>query len=77
MAQEIIFDYSLLKGKIKEKFDSNKNFAKKLGISEATLSYKLNHKIQFSQSEIIKIVELLDVNKEDINKYFFNTNVRN
>ncbi|WP_459831247.1 DUF739 family protein [Howardella ureilytica] len=37
------YDYSKLKGRIIEKYNSNKNFSKKMNISERSLSLKLNN----------------------------------
>lgn len=66
-----LFDYSRLKGKIKEKCNTQSNLAKKIGISEVSLSAKLNNKVEFSQFEINKICETLEIAKEDIPRYFF------
>lgn len=66
-----LFDYSRLKGKIKEKCNTQGNLAKKIGISEVSLSAKLNNKVEFSQFEINKICETLEIAKEDISGYFF------
>lgn len=70
-----IFDYSLLKGKIKEKYDTNKDFAKVLDMSESTISYKLSNKVGFSQEEIMSWSMLLSIPVEEINKYFFTIKV--
>ena len=66
-----LFDYSRLKEKIKEKCNTQSNLAKKIGISEVSLSAKLNNKVEFSQFEINKICETLEIAKEDIPGYFF------
>ncbi len=65
------FDYRKLKGKIKEIFDTQDAFAKALGISNVTLSAKLNNKTEFSQKEIDKASDLLNIEKEEIPNYFF------
>lgn len=67
----LAFDYSKLKGKIIEKYGNQYSFAKALGVSERTLSLKLNGKIFFGQDEISKILRLLDVNTSAIREYFF------
>ena len=46
------FDYSKLRGKIKEVFGTQDKFAKALGISRATLSLKLNNISEFTQQEM-------------------------
>lgn len=70
------FNYSKLKGKIKEKFGTQNSFAKHLGVSDRTLSLKLNSKRFFSQQEIIKISELLDINSNELQIYFFENKVQ-
>ena len=67
----MVFDYRKLKGKIKEVFDTQSAFAKALGISNVTLSAKLNNKAEFSQKEIDKASDLLKIKKEEIPIYFF------
>ena len=63
------YDYSKLKGKIKEKFDTQSNFAKTLGCSEKSLSLKLNNERNFTQREIDNCIKLLQL--DDIKPYFF------
>ena len=70
------FDYSKLKGKIKEKCDTQKRFAKKMGMSQRTLSLKLTNKIEWKQSEMIKAKEILDSDTQDLIAYFFNVKKR-
>lgn len=70
--EDIIFDFNKLKGRIIEKFSSNANFAKELGISIASLSSKINGKTDFSASEIYKSCKLLEIKDEDAYEYFFN-----
>lgn len=69
------FDYSKLKGKIREKYKVQENFAKVMGIAKNTLSIKLNNMSDFSQSEIMRAVEALDLQKSDICDYFFSLEV--
>ena len=65
------FNYGKLKGRIIEKFGSQKAFAEFLGWSEGKLSKKLNNKIEFYQSEIVLFMELLDIAFDEIVLYFF------
>lgn len=65
------FDYSRLKGRIREICGTYTAFAEKLGCSLNTLSAKLNNKNEFTQSDIIKSTRILNINIEDIPKYFF------
>ena len=70
------FDYDKLRGRIIEKFRTQGNFSRVLGVSERTLSLKLNNKIFFSQDEIAKISELLNITLDEIQIYFFNKKVQ-
>lgn len=70
------FDYSKLKGKIRESFDTQESFAKALGISRTSLSFKLNNHVDFTQTEIKKSCELLGVKKQEISDYFFSSKVQ-
>jgi transcriptional regulator with XRE-family HTH domain len=70
------FDYSKLRGKIMEKYGTQREFSKAMGFSERTLSLKLNGKIFFTQSEIKNALEKLGVDKDDVNTYFFAENVQ-
>ncbi len=70
------FDYSKLKGKIKEVFGTQKAFAKAMNISGVSLSAKLNNTVAFTQSEINKACELLGIPIEFIPVYFFTEKVK-
>lgn len=70
-------DYSKLKGRIKEKYGSQQDFAKAIGLSEKIISDKLNNKSYWKQSDIDAATELLGIKKEDIGIYFFNKKVQN
>lgn len=65
------FNYSKLRGKIREVFNTQEAFADALEISTTSLSEKLNNKVQFSQKEIEKAVGFLKLDKEEIPAYFF------
>lgn len=66
------FKYDKLKGRIKEKYGTQENFAKAIGKTQTTTSFKINGKASWNQEEIIKAIELLDLSKDDIVEYFFN-----
>lgn len=70
------FDYSSLSGKIIEKYGSQYNFAKAMGLSERSISLKLNGKVGWKQVEIAKAVEILEIDSGDIPRYFFNLEVQ-
>lgn len=70
------FDYSKLKGKIREVFGTQENFATAMLLSQVSLSAKLNNKVPFTQSEINKACELLGIQLEFIPVYFFTEKVK-
>ena len=69
------FDYSKLRGKIREVFKTQSAFAKAMGMSNTSLSAKLNNNVEFSQKEIDKASDLLKIKKEEIPVYFFTPKV--
>lgn len=76
MPQKTEWDFSRLKGKIIEKYGSIQNFASQLnGLSYTSLCYKINNKIDFRQTEVYRISILLGIEREDIEKYFFEEKV--
>ena len=70
------FDYSKLRGKIREIFKTQSAFAEAMGMSTTSLSVKLNNNVEFSQKEIDRAVDLLKIEKEDIPAYFFTLEVQ-
>lgn len=66
-----MYDYSKLCGRIVEKCGTQSAFAKKMGISERTISLKLNNKIFFKQNEIERAFDILGLNLNQIPLYFF------
>lgn len=65
------FDYSKLRGKIREVYKTQEAFANAMGCSTATISSKLNCNVDFTQDEIAKAVAALRLSMEDIPTYFF------
>ena len=65
------FNNSKLRGKIRENFGSEYVFGKALGMALSTLSGKLNNKSEFTRSEILSIVKLLKLKKEEVYDVFF------
>ena len=65
------FNYRKLQGKIVEKLETQSAFAKAMGLSERTISLKLNNKIRFTQGEIFKACDILGIDYGDIGVYFF------
>lgn len=70
------FDYSKLRGKIKEIYNTQADFATEIGMSRGSLSQRLNNVLDFSQSEMENAARLLCFEKEDIPAYFFVTKVQ-
>ena len=68
-------DYSLLRGKIKEKLKNEYVLAEKLNCSKATLSKKLNDEVDFTQTEIENVSTILEIERIDISSYFFTSKV--
>ena len=57
--ESIVFDFSKLRGRIKEMFGTQTAFANEIPMNDATLSNKLNNNVEFSPKEIIKSCILL------------------
>lgn len=71
----VSFDFSKLRGRIVEKYGSQAAFARDLGCSEVVFSKKMNNQVKFSPDDIVKIVEMLDIDSEQIGDYFFTIKV--
>lgn len=65
------FDYSKLRGRIREICGSEKAFSKQIGLSNVSLSFKLNGKREWTQNEINKVLSVLKIPKEELADYFF------
>ena len=70
-----IYDYSKLKGRIKECFDTQSEFAQELKISDTSLSNKLNNKTPFDQDEIQESIEVFNLSPIETIEYFFTKKV--
>lgn len=66
-----MYEYKKLRLRIIEKYDLNSNFAKALGVSEVSVSKKLNCRTGFSQKDIEKWSGLLSISKDEYPEYFF------
>lgn len=69
-------DHSKLRGRIREKFHTERAFAEAFGCSAPAMSLKLNDKVNWTQDEIFRACQLLDIPGEQINTYFFTPKVR-
>lgn len=70
------YDYSKLRGKIREICGTQDVFAELIGLGRVTLSQRLNSQSEFSQDEILKACEVLHLDaKKEIPTYFFTLKV--
>ncbi len=69
------YDYNKLKGRIRECFPTQADFAQKLRMSDTSLSNKLNNKTVFDQDEIQESINLFGLTAEETIEYFFTLKV--
>lgn len=74
--EEIIFDFSKLRGRIKEIYGTQILFARAMLMNESTLSHKLNNNVEFSPKEIYRACLLLNIKSEEIKAFFFTLKVQ-
>ena len=65
------YDYIKLRGRIKEKYGTQAEFSKKIGLSEVSVSNKLNNLVDWDQEEIENVIIALEIPFTDIHAYFF------
>lgn len=65
------YNYSKLSGRITEKCGSQSEFAKRMQLSERSVSMKLNNKRYWKQNEISKSCIVLEIPESSIPEYFF------
>lgn len=65
------YSYDKLRGRIIEKYGSQEKFSEVIGISSNSMSKKMKGKTGFSQKDIVRWSELLDIEKGEISEYFF------
>ena len=70
------WDYSKLRGRIKEKVNTLDSFAEALGMSRTSLSQRLNNQLEFSQNEIAKAMVLLDEDEVNMVDFFYTPKVQ-
>ena len=69
--EKLKFDYSKLRGRIREKFKVESVFASKIGISVTTLSNRLNNHTFFTSEEIYESCLVLEISPVEMGDYFF------
>lgn len=65
------YEYRRLKGRIIEKYGTMGEFAKEIGISQNSLSKKMNCKTGISQEDIELWSKLLDISPDDYGAFYF------
>lgn len=75
--EKIKYDYSKLKGRIKEYFETQENFADSLDLSTTSINNKLNEKRNenFTQDEIFYSIQRLNIKPEELIDIFFKEKV--
>ena len=69
------YNFSKLNGKIVEIFGTQLAFAEAIGLSEMTVSKKMNGKRPWKQTDMAKACEVLGIPISEIPTYFFATDV--
>ena len=67
------FNNSKLRGKIREVLGKEQKVSDAIGISKSALSAKLNNNSEINRDEMLKMIDLLNIKKEDIFEIFFLT----
>ncbi|MCD8190711.1 MAG: DUF739 family protein [Clostridiales bacterium] len=70
------FDYSKLRGRIKEICGTQDVFAGRIGLGTVSVSQRLNNSLEFSQMEITRALDVLNLTPADIPLYFFTKKVQ-
>ena len=60
------WDYSKLRGRIKEVCGTQDKFAELAGIGRVSLSKRLNNQLDFEQDEIFKTCDILNIDHSEI-----------
>ena len=72
----LLYDYSRLDGLITKCFGTRYAFAKAMGMSERSLSLKMNNIRSWKQPEISLAIFLLGIQPSEIALYFFTKKVQ-
>lgn len=73
--QKILYDYSKLRGRIKEKIGTEGEFARRIGRTPNYISKVFRNESNFYQEDIAVGSEVLEIEPVDIGSYFFTTMV--
>lgn len=69
--EDVKLSYSKLRGKIREVFGRQEDFATAMDMNAATLSAKLNNKFDWTMTEMEKACVLLGIPLMEMHIYFF------
>jgi hypothetical protein len=75
--ERVVFNYGKLLGKIKECFGKQAIFAEAMGLSERSVSLKLNGIRCWTQNEMLKFCDIIGMSYTEIPNYFFVVDVKN
>lgn len=73
---EMEFDYSKLRGKIREVCGTQDIYAEKIGLGRVSVSKRLNNSVEFTQMEMLRSTKVLGIEVIDIPAYFFTAKVQ-
>ena len=65
------YEYNKLRGRIIEKYGTQENFAKTIGLSTNSISKKMTGKSGFSQEDIELWSKKLEIEQAEYGEYFF------
>lgn len=65
------YDYSKLRGRIREIYGTQEKFADAMRISNTSISAKLNGKVEWTQDEMLAAAQCLDYRYDEIPMVFF------
>lgn len=71
----IIFNYKKLEERINAMFGNIETFGKLMGMTKQRINSRLKSATDFTQSEIEKAAELLNIQPEEIPVYFFDVEI--
>ena len=72
---DAVFDYSKLKELIQDDGYTLKQFSKMISISYYSLYKNLRNIVPFTQTEIMRICKILNINPSEVTIYFFTEKV--
>jgi hypothetical protein len=69
------YDYRMLRGKIREVFETQDAFSKAMGLSNTSISLKLNNRVEWTQQEINRASDILKIPEDKVYNFFFTEKV--